>query len=375
MNKNELKKITNSYSVNDYEVLTDNGFVDIKKLHQTIPYNVYILKLSNGYELKCADNHIVFDAHYNEIFVKNLEIGDKILIDDNTTSIVIDIIETNEVEIMYDLELCEDSNHRYYTNGILSHNTHLAKQLAKELFGSPDNLIRFDMSEFQERHSVSRLLGSPPGYVGFEEGGQLTEKVKNKPYSIILFDEIEKAHKDVFSTLLQVLDDGHMTDGLGKTINFKNCIIIMTSNLGVKKVQDFGTGIGFGSNNLSDEMRKNTIQKELKKFFAPEFLNRVDDIVTFNSLKHDEIKQIVKIELNIVIKRINELGYKFKFDDTIIEMIAKVGFDDLYGARPLKRAIQDKLENMISVEILKGKIVKDKEYTFSSDNDNVITYK
>lgn len=252
--------------------------------------------------------------------------------------------------------------------------THLAKQLAKELFGSTDNLIRFDMSEFQERHTVSRLLGAPPGYVGYEEGGQLTEQVKNKPYSIILFDEIEKAHKDVFSALLQVLDDGHMTDGLGKTINFKNCIIIMTSNLGVKKVQDFGQGIGFGSNNLSEDMKKNTIQKELKKFFAPEFLNRVDDIVVFNSLKDNEIKQIVKIELNIVAKRINELGYKFKFDDTIINMISKVGFDELYGARPLKRAIQDKLENMISIEILKGNILKENDYTFSSDENGVITY-
>jgi ATP-dependent Clp protease ATP-binding subunit ClpC len=253
--------------------------------------------------------------------------------------------------------------------------THLAKTLAKELFGSKNNLIRFDMSEFQERHSVSRLLGAPPGYVGYEEGGQLTEQVKNKPYSIILFDEIEKAHKDVFSSLLQILDDGHMTDGLGKTINFKNCIIIMTSNLGVKKVQDFGQGIGFGSNNLSDDMKKNTIQKELKKFFAPEFLNRIDDIVVFNSLKGPEVEKICKIELGIVAKRINELGYKFKFADSIIKMIAKVGFDELYGARPLKRAIQDKIENVISVEILKGNVVKDEEYEFECSDDGKITYK
>lgn len=253
--------------------------------------------------------------------------------------------------------------------------THLAKTLAKELFGSKDNLIRFDMSEFQERHSVSRLLGAPPGYVGYEEGGQLTEQVKNKPYSIILFDEIEKAHKDVFSSLLQILDDGHMTDGLGKTVNFKNCIIIMTSNLGVKKVQDFGQGIGFGSNNLSDDMKKNTIQKELKKFFAPEFLNRIDDIVVFNSLNGPEVEKISKIELNIVAKRINELGYIFKFDESVIKMIAKVGFDALYGARPLKRAIQDKIENVISIEILKGNVVKDKEYVFESSEDGKITYK
>lgn len=252
--------------------------------------------------------------------------------------------------------------------------TLLAKQLAKQLFGSTDNLIRFDMSEFQERHTASRLFGASPGYVGYEEGGELTEKVKNKPYSIILFDEIEKAHKDVFATLLQILDDGRMTDGLGKTINFKNCIIIMTSNIGVKKVQDFGKGIGFGSNNLTNEMKKNTIQKELKRTFAPEFLNRIDDIITFNSLNEENVEKIAEIELNIVAKRINELGYKLVFDNSVIKLIAKVGFDDMYGARPLKRAIQDKIENMVSIEILKGRIVKDTEYHFSSDNDEV-TYK
>lgn len=252
--------------------------------------------------------------------------------------------------------------------------TLLAKQLAKQLFGSTDNLIRFDMSEFQDRHTASRLFGSPPGFVGFEEGGELTEKVKNKPYSIILFDEIEKAHKDVFSTLLQILDDGRMTDGLGKTINFKNCIIIMTSNIGVKKVMDFGKGIGFGSDNMSDEMRKNTIQKELKRVFAPEFLNRIDDIITFNSLNEENVLKITEIELNIVSKRINELGYNIKFNNDVIKLISKVGFDDMYGARPIKRAIQDKLENFISIEILKGRIVKDKEYILDVNENNEITY-
>lgn len=252
--------------------------------------------------------------------------------------------------------------------------TLLAKQLAKELFGSTDNLIRFDMSEFQERHTASRLFGSSPGYVGYEEGGELTEKVKNKPYSIILFDEIEKAHKDVFATLLQILDDGRMTDGLGKTINFKNCIIIMTSNIGVKKVQDFGNGIGFGSNNLSNEKRKDTINKELKRAFAPEFLNRIDDIITFNSLKQDDIDKITKIELNIVTKRINEIGYNITFNENVVTYISKVGFDDMYGARPIKRAIQDKLENFISVEILKGRITKGKDVVLNVNEKNEITY-
>lgn len=253
--------------------------------------------------------------------------------------------------------------------------TYLAKQLAKELFGSTDNLIRFDMSEFQEKHTISRLFGAPPGYVGYEEGGQLTEKIKVKPYSIILFDEIEKAHKDVFATLLQILDDGQMTDGLGKTINFKNCIIIMTSNLGVKKVQEFGQGIGFGSNLMSDENKKKTIEKELKKFFAPEFLNRIDDTVIFNTLKDDDVEKIANIELNTVRKRINELGYEIQFDNTIGKMIAKAGFDDLNGARPLKRSIQDIIENFISIQILMKKIEKGKKVMLSALDEKTVTIK
>jgi len=369
-----LKKFTKTISVDNYEILTDNGWVDIKNFHETVEYTVYELKLSNGYSLKCADNHIVFDEYFNEIFVKNLEIGDKIIIKDNDTAIVISNEKLDYAEKMYDLELVESSNHRYYTNGILSHNTLLAKQLAKELFGSKDNLIRFDMSEFQERHQATRLFGASPSFIGYEEGGELTEKVKNKPYSIILFDEIEKAHKDIFSTLLQILDDGRMTDGQGKTVNFKNTIIIMTSNIGVKKVQDFGNGIGFGSNNLSDDRKKSTIMKELKKSFAPEFLNRIDDIITFNSLNQDNVNKIAKIELNIVFNRINELGYKIKFDENVINLISKVGFDEMYGARPIKRAIQDKLENFISIEILKNRIVKDTEYTLTVNENDEITY-
>ena len=224
--------------------------------------------------------------------------------------------------------------------------TYLAKQLAKEVFGSVDNLIRVDMSEYQEKHTVSRLIGAPPGYVGYDEGGQLTEQVKNKPYSVILFDEIEKANKDIFSSLLQMLDDGHMTDGLGRKINFKNCIIIMTSNLGVKKLQDFGAGLGFSNSNnmfVNEELRKQTLQKELKKFFSPEFLNRIDDTIIFNSLGKEDVDKIVSIELNKLKSRLNGMKYQIKFDDSISKMISNVGFDEMYGARPLKRAIQDKV--------------------------------
>jgi ATP-dependent Clp protease ATP-binding subunit ClpC len=253
--------------------------------------------------------------------------------------------------------------------------TYLAKQLAKEVFGSEDNLIRVDMSEYQEKHTVSKLIGAPPGYVGYDEGGQLTEQVKNKPYSVILFDEIEKANKDIFGSLLQVLDDGHMTDGLGRKINFKNCIIIMTSNLGVKKMQDFGAGVGFtNANNVfaNEELRKETLQKELKKFFSPEFLNRIDDIVVFGTLKQEDVSKIVTIELQKLNKRLEGMKYLISFDESIEKMISKVGFDEMYGARPLKRAIQDKVEDFISEEVLKGNVKEGVKYTLKTEDGETI---
>ena len=244
--------------------------------------------------------------------------------------------------------------------------TFLAKKLANEIFGSEDSLIRVDMSEYQEKHTISRLIGSPPGYVGHEEGGQLTEQVKNKPYSVILFDEIEKANKDIFSTLLQMLDDGHMTDGLGRKINFKNCLIIMTSNIGVRKIQDFGSGVGFKTKNNSDvvqeEYKRDVLKKELRKFFAPEFLNRIDDVVIFNSLIKEHIDKIVKLEIEKLISRLNSMQYKVSYEASVIDLISKVGFDEQYGARPIKRAIQDKIEDLISEKILTNEVVEDKQY-------------
>jgi ATP-dependent Clp protease ATP-binding subunit ClpC len=256
--------------------------------------------------------------------------------------------------------------------------TFLAKQLAKEIFGSADSLIRVDMSEYQEKHTISRLIGSPPGYVGHEEGGQLTEQVKNKPYCVILFDEIEKANKDIFATLLQMLDDGHLTDGLGRKINFKNCLIIMTSNIGVKKLQDFGTGVGFKTSNSSDvvqeEKKRDILKKELSKFFAPEFLNRIDDVVIFNSLNKDNIDKIVKLEIDILVKRLKSMKYNFTYEDSVIDLISKVGFDEVFGARPIKRAIQNKIEDLISEKILTGEVSEDKEYMLfvKTENDEQI---
>jgi ATP-dependent Clp protease ATP-binding subunit ClpC len=250
--------------------------------------------------------------------------------------------------------------------------THLAKQLAKEIFGTEDSLIRVDMSEYQEKHTISKLVGAPPGYVGYDEGGQLTEQVKNKPYSVILFDEVEKAHKDIFSVLLQIMDDGHVTDSLGRKINFRNTMIIMTSNLGVKKLQDFGTGIGFGSSKYSnDEKKKEVLMKEMKNFFSPEFLNRIDDIITFNSLNDESIKKIAEIEMKKLFSRLTDMNYKINYDQSVIDFISKVGYDDTYGARPLKRAIQDKIEDLISEEVLKGNIKENTNYKVIVDGEEV----
>ena len=233
--------------------------------------------------------------------------------------------------------------------------TQLAKVLAKYLFDSEDALVRIDMSEYMEKFAVSRLVGAPPGYVGHDEGGQLTEKVRRKPYSVILLDEIEKAHPEVFNLLLQVLDDGQLTDSLGRKVNFKNSIIIMTSNTGSRQLKDFGTGVGFSTKNklaAAEEETKAVIEKELKKKFAPEFLNRVDDVVMFNSLSKDDINEIIKIELERLIERVDKMEYKLTITDSAIEYIASEGFDPQYGARPLKRAIQRHVEDVLTEDII-----------------------
>ena len=235
--------------------------------------------------------------------------------------------------------------------------TELAKTLATYLFDKEDSLIRIDMSEYMEKFSVSRLVGAPPGYVGYEEGGQLTEKVRRKPYSVVLLDEIEKAHPDVFNILLQVLDDGILTDGLGRRVDFRNTIIIMTSNIGVRDLKDFGAGIGFANRAKQenmDDIMKSTIQSALKKAFSPEFLNRLDDVVVFNSLSKEDIFKIIDISLGKLFHRITELGYKIDLTEKAKDFLAEKGYDQQYGARPLNRAIQKYLEDSIAEEILKG---------------------
>ena len=235
--------------------------------------------------------------------------------------------------------------------------TQLAKILAKELFDSQDALIRIDMSEYMEKFAISRLVGAPPGYVGYEEGGQLTEKIRRKPYAVVLLDEIEKAHPDVFNMLLQVLDDGFLTDSLGRKIDFSNTIIIMTSNIGARKLKDFGSGVGFGTAAQKSQESSNArsvIENALKKAFAPEFLNRIDDVVVFNNLEKEDINLIIDIELEKLLKRISELGYTLKLSKKAKSFIAEKGFDKQYGARPLKRAIQKYVEDALAEEIIKS---------------------
>jgi ATP-dependent Clp protease ATP-binding subunit ClpC len=237
--------------------------------------------------------------------------------------------------------------------------THLAKILAQYLFDTTDALIRIDMSEYMEKFSVSRLVGAPPGYIGYEEGGQLTEKVRRRPYSVVLLDEIEKAHPDVFNLMLQVLDEGRLTDSLGRRVDFKNTIIIMTSNIGTRELKDFGRGVGFtpvSASKTDNEFARGVIEKALKKAFAPEFLNRIDDVVIFNNLEKSHIHSIIDIELAGLYARVESLGYKLVLSDEAKDFIAAKGYDIQYGARPLKRAIQKYLEDEMAEVIIQASV-------------------
>ena len=251
--------------------------------------------------------------------------------------------------------------------------TETVKALAEYMFGDTDAMIRIDMSEYQEKFNVSRLIGAPPGYVGHDEGGQLTEAVRRRPYSVVLFDEVEKAHPDIFNTLLQVLDEGRLTDSNGRVVDFTNTIIVMTSNVGARKLADFGTGIGFSTqSSMLEEQAKmdGIIKKELKNKFSPEFLNRLDDIILFDQLTTEDVIQIVDIELGHFIERMQDQGYTFKFNKTAKEFLAKEGYDPAYGARPVKRAIQKYVEDVIADAILDGKVKEGKTYTISKAKSN-----
>lgn len=366
-----MKKFTETKEIKDFEVLSDTGWVDIKNIHTTIKYEVYEIYLSSGNMLRCADNHIVFNSSLEEIFTRDLREKDVLYTEEGGDQIE-RIIKTGRFETMYDLELSEDSNNRYYTNGILSHNTQLAKELAKHMFGEGDSLIRIDMSEYGEKFDATKMFGAPPGYVGHEDGGQLTEKVRRKPYSIVLFDEIEKAHPEIFNTLLQILDEGHLTDGQGRKIDFKNTLIILTSNVGQRKLSEFGTSSGFvtsaKSNNKEFE-NEALLKKELEKKFSPEFINRLDDIIYFKELGKENMLDILDVELAKTLPRIEALGYKIKVSQDLKEKICEDGFNPKFGARPLKRVIQKYIEDTLADLLVQTKIKDGDTITLAFDKN------
>ena len=322
-------------------------------------------------------------AEKENVRLKNMSkvLNEKVIAQDKAIEKMVKAIQRNRVGI-------KDPNHPIGVFMFLGPTgvgkTYLAKQLASYMFGSPDALIRIDMSEYSESFNTSRLVGAPPGYVGYEEGGQLTEKVRRHPYSIVLLDEIEKAHGNVFNMLLQVLDEGRLTDGNGRLVDFRNTVIIMTSNSGTRQLKEFGRGVGFnagGTIGLSiddkdKEYARSIIQKSLSKQFAPEFLNRLDEIITFDQLDLPAIKKIIDIELKDLFARIDSLGYKLSITDKAKEFVATKGYDVQFGARPLKRAIQNYIEDGVCERILSGDIKEGDTISIGKNpNKDELTFK
>lgn len=370
LSENTYRKFIEQIDVNDYQVETDDGFVDIVSINKTIPYFTYYIETEDDLKLTCADKHIVFKNDYSEVYVEDLKQGDEI-ITQNGISKIKEIKNLGYEENMYDLELSNESNHRYYTNGILSHNTLIAKKLAEEIFGDDKALVRIDMSEYSEKNSVARLTGAAPGYIGYESGGQLTEAIKNKQYCVLLLDEIEKADSEIYNLFLQLFDDGRLTDSSGQIINFKNVIVLMTSNIGAKKASEFGHKIGFLSN--EEDNKKSIIEKEMKGKFTPEFLNRIDKIVYFNNLSDNDLKKITKLEINKFVERVNSIGYNVTYTDNIVEYISQKAIKKKeYGARPIIRLVQNELEDKLTDEILMGNFENGHTFCFDFKDDNII---
>lgn len=357
------RKFVEEINIENYEIETDSGFHMIEKLLVTIPYEKYYLQTETyNLELYCADNHIVFNENYEEIFVKDLQIGNKIQTKFGVDTIK-QIYNTDIMEQMYDLQLNDLSQHRYFTNDILSHNTLLAKKIAEKIYGSENDLIRIDMSEFSEKSSVAKLTGANPGYIGYENGGQLTEAIKHKQHCVLLLDEIEKADKEVYNLFLQLFDEGRLTDSSGQIVNFKNVLVLMTSNVGTKQASEMGKGIGFTDDNGTYE--RSIVEKTLKKTFTPEFLNRLDQIVYFNSLTDDNLKNIVRIELKKFINRLNEIEFNFEYNDDVIDYLHKLAIKEKeYGARPILRLIQNYVEDEVTDLMLQNEY--ENNYTFKA---------
>lgn len=370
LSENTYRKFIEQIDVNDYQVETDDGFVDIVSINKTIPYLTYYVETEDDLKLTCADKHIVFKNDYSEVYVEDLKQGDEI-ITQNGLSKIKEIKNLGYEENMYDLELSNESNHRYYTNGILSHNTLIAKKLAEEIFGDDKALVRIDMSEYSEKNSVARLTGAAPGYIGYESGGQLTESIKNKQYCVLLLDEIEKADSEIYNLFLQLFDDGRLTDSSGQIINFKNVIVLMTSNIGAKKASEFGHKIGFLSN--EEDNKKSIIEKEMKGKFTPEFLNRIDKIVYFNNLSDNDLKKITKLEINKFVERVNSIGYNVTYTDNVVEYISQKAIKKKeYGARPIIRLVQNELEDKLTDEILMGNFENGHTFCFDFKDNNII---
>ena len=372
------RKFIETIAVNDFEINTDDGWYDIVNIHTTTPYIKYIIKTENGKILECADDHIVFKELYEESFVKNLKIGDKILTSDGLDAVT-EILNTEVLENMYDLELNEDSNHRYYTNEILSHNTLIAKTIAKEVFGDEKYLVRFDMSEYSDKTAVSKLIGTGAGYVGYDNGGLLTEAIKKNKYCVLLCDEIEKADHEIYNVFLQIMDDGRITDNTGKVVDCKNLIIIFTSNVGTKEAMENGNMIGF-TNPGTDEHKKNILRKELRSKFAPEFINRIDDIIYFNTLTDDNFREIIKLELNKTVKNLEEIGCELTYGEDVVDYILeKISTEKEDGAQPIMRVIQEDIENQITDFILENDETKIKflieRFTLQDDKGEITTDK
>ena len=344
--ENELKK--------KREIVTDSNINEVVSLISGIP----LKKIDNTTNKKSNQ----FDL---EKKLKNSIIGQ-----DDAISVVVNAIQRNQTGL-------KDPNKPIGSFIFLGQTgvgkTQLAKSLGEELFNRKDSIVRLDMSEYMEKFSVSRLIGAPPGYVGYDEGGQLSEKIRRKPYSILLLDEVEKAHPDVFNMMLQVLDDGYLTDSVGRKVDFKNTVIIMTSNVGSRKLKDFGTGVGFDTDYRKKEKNKlstEILKKSLGKKFSPEFLNRIDEIVVFNELEKNEIQKIVKIEINKFIARLSEIGYEIKIDAKAVSFLALKGYNKEFGARPVKRAIQKHIENEIAKKIVNNEIKKNETIIISYKKDN-----
>ena len=369
LSENTYRKFIEQIDVNDYQVETDDGFVDIVSINKTIPYLTYYVETEDDLKLTCADKHIVFKNDYSEVYVEDLKQGDEI-ITQNGISKIKEIKNLGYEENMYDLELSNESNHRYYTNGILSHNTLIAKKLAEEVFGDEKSLIRIDMSEYSEKNSVSKLTGASPGYVGYENGGQLTEAIKNKQHCVLLLDEIEKADQEVYNLFLQLFDDGRLTDSSGQLVNFKNVIVLMTSNIGAKQASEFGKSIGFSTNVGNN--KKAIIEKEMKSKFTPEFLNRIDQIVYFNSLTDDNLKGITELEIKKFSKRVKQAGYNITYTPSVVDFIYQKAVQQKeYGARPIIRFVQNELEDKLTDVILLGEY--ENGHTFNFDYKDELT--